>query len=102
MSEQTPAPQRVAFVQSPESASIPPKPTVSSQHEWNLLSPEQKAAAIAQWQSFWFRPTPAVAQPSGIPIVVPVPATAYETESWKQGPAAEERESMRNDDWKRY
>ena len=103
MSEQTPAPQRVAFVQSPESASIPPKPTVSSQHEWNLLSPEQKAAAIAQWQSFWFRPTPAVAQPSGIPIVVPAAATdASSGENWKGPITAEQREALRSHDWKRY
>src|SRR5712664_2776817 len=83
--------------------SVPPRPTVASQHEWDTLSPEVKASILFSWSEFWFRQTPAVAPMSGTPIVVPVPSTDGETSStvgWKQGLTAEELESMRDGNWK--
>jgi hypothetical protein len=84
--------------------SAPPRPVVTSQHEFNMLSPEAKASLLFSWSEFWFRQTPAVAPKSSTSIVVPIPLTDSETlstEGWKQPPTTAERESLR-DDWKKY
>jgi len=84
---------------------VPPRPTVASQHEWDTLSPEAKASILFTWSEFWFRQTPAVAPMASMPIVVPIPSTDGETSStggWKQGPTAEERESMSDGTWKQF
>jgi len=83
--------------------SVPPRPTVASQHEFDTLSLEAKASILFSWSEFWFRQTPAVAPMSLTPIVIPNPSTDGETRStvgWRQAPTADERESM--DDWKKY
>ena len=86
--------------------SVPPRPTVASQHEWDTLSPEAKASILFTWSGFWFRPTPAAAPISGaVPIVLPIPSTDGETRStggWKQAPTTEERESMSDGTWKQF
>ena len=82
-----------------------PQPVAASQHDWNMLSPEVNASILFSWSEFWFRQTPAVAPMSGTPIVVPVPSTDGETSStvgWKQGLTAEELESMRDGNWKKF
>jgi hypothetical protein len=84
--------------------SVPPRPTVASQHEFDMLPPEAQAAILFSWREFWVRPTPAAGPTDPGPrIVIPVPPTDGETRStsgWKPSPTAEERESM--DDWKKY
>ena len=77
----------------------PPKPTVKSEHEWTLLSPAERAAALQAWQEFWLvRSTPAVASPSRTPIVIP-PVENPETRAWR--PSPEELDGFYNDDWKK-
>jgi hypothetical protein len=86
--------------------SVPPAPTVSSKFEWDTSSEEAKARALYAWSEFWLnRGTPAVAPMSGVPIVIPLPSTdgdSASTAGWKQGPTAEERESMQDGNWKNY
>ncbi len=82
---------------------VPPKPTVASQHEWDLLSPEAKASILFCWSEFWFRPTPAAA-PTDPGTRIVIPSTDGETQStvgWNQPPTVEERESTRDESWKR-
>jgi hypothetical protein len=82
---------------------VPPQPTVRSQYEWDLLSPEAKAAALFAWSDFWFRPTPAVA-PTDPGTRIVIPSTDTETPSvngWKQEPTPEEKQSLSDGIWKR-
>ncbi len=83
--------------------SAPLLPIVRSQHEWDMLSPEAKASILFSWSEFWLnRSTPATAGTSSTPIVLPIPSTDGETSTvgWKQSPSADEREAMRDGNWK--
>jgi hypothetical protein len=84
----------------------PPKPTVSSQHEFDMLDDAAKARLLYAWSEFWLGATPAAGPTNpGTRIVIPAPPTDGETistEGWKQAPSAEERESLRANDWKKY
>jgi len=87
--------------------SVPPpaqsQPVAASQHDWDMLSPEVQASILFSWSEFWFRQTPAVAPMASMPIVLPIPSTDGETSStvgWKQSPSADEREAMRDGNWK--
>ena len=71
-----------------------------------MLSADAQARALFAWSEFWLnRSTPAVTSGPRTRIVIPVPSTDGETPSmagWKQAPTAEERESMRDENWKKY
>ncbi len=91
----------------PVSSGAPPAPTVSCEAEWNALTDEAKAQAIFAWSDFWLnRSTPAVSpRSSDAPgIVIPVQPANDESlaTDGKQPPTAEERESMRDDNWKKF
>ena len=85
-------------------AGVPPKPTVASPFAFDLLSDEEKAAQIYNSTDWWAtRSTPSAAAPSGFaPILVEGPPSQDDPNSWKGLPTESERESMRNDDWKKY
>ena len=76
---------------------IPTSPRVRSFHEWKNLPPEQQAAMIHEWESWWQDSSPAAIAPSGIsfvPLAVPEP-TAPPDVSYK-GPG-NSRQQMRED-----
>jgi hypothetical protein len=85
---------------------VPSAPTVRSPYEWGLLPDSEKAARLAEWQSFWLgRSTPAVSGNSGgASIVESTPRVTFDdsqsTANWKQAPTPEERQGW--DDFNRY
>lgn len=82
----------------------PPKPSFKNQAEFDAGSPEQQAEAIYSWQLWWqTQQTPAVHPTSRGGSKIIVIASPKDTEdAWKQPPTAEERESIRDESWKKY
>jgi hypothetical protein len=84
----------------------PPKPTVANQHEWDMLDDEAKARALFSWSEFWLnRSTPAVGRTEhsqAIVVVTPPTDDAHTTAGWNPAPTPEERESFRDEKWKKY
>jgi hypothetical protein len=81
----------------------PPKPAFDTPFQWDMASPEVKAAALYGWQDWWMNPTPSIAPTSGAGSKVVLPVSTENddpasTENWKGAPpTADERKSW--DDW---
>jgi hypothetical protein len=83
--------------------SFPPKPAFRDQATFDAASPQEKAAAIAGWESWWrTRSTPSAgAQSAGPRIVVPT-INREESNDWKGRLTEGERAALDSDDWKRF
>jgi hypothetical protein len=89
--------------ESRNAVSVPPKPTVGSQFEWDLRSDEAKASDIYAWMDWWAtRSTPSVGSSSGNKPVIQLSLPESEPDmDWKWRPTPEQLESLQSDDWKR-
>jgi len=84
---------------------IPNLPVASSEHDWKMMSDQDRARLIAAWSGFWFQPTPCVNGVSGIEFarIVLEPTVTDENSSladWKGAPTAAELKSA--NDWNKF
>lgn len=87
-------------------ALIPPRPSVQNEHEFKLLTPEQQASAIHEFQKFWMGTfAPSATGVSGVSFaplaVISVPANDGDpTVGGKIRPTAAELEGI--EDWNKF
>jgi hypothetical protein len=85
----------------------PLMPMAANPHEWECKSPEEQAAILYQWEHLWQHHTPAaepmLSRAEGEAVITANSgSTVVPDADWKGRPTAEQLESLRTDDWKKY